>query len=345
MCTDIRIKSSQEDIVIGRTMEFAFQLNDHLSAFERGKSFEVHDNMGEVSLSWIGKYHFMAIHTQVLEVLSYKNGIYDAINEKGLSIEALLFSDFADYGEVSPDETRPLVPINGLILWLISNFETVADVKENITNIKVWAKEEIYLGNKKPEFHFAIHDATGASIVVEFINGGELKIHDNIACTVTNNPTYDWHIHNLKNYFTLSPYSTAEMVINDVEYKSLSQGNGLVGIPGDYSSPSRFVKMTYLNNFKAEIKTSKDAVLFASHCLNNVEIPLGSVRKKILKDSKVIDAYEKTEWKIIKDLTNQELYVSAYGSLGYVKVDLNSIWENPLSFVSKKITDYISQNL
>jgi len=344
MCTDIKIKSNRGDIVVGRTMEYAFQLNDHLSAFEKGKSFEVLDPDGNVSLSWKGKHSFMAIHPQVLGTLNYENGIYDAINEKGLSIEALLFR-FADYGEVSLDEQRPLVPIDGLILWLISNFETVSEVKENLTKIKVWAENKIYLGNTKPEFHFAIHDITGVSIVVEFINGGELKIHDNEACTVTNNPTYDWHLHNLKNYFTLSPYTTTEMVINDVEYKSLSQGNGLVGIPGDYSSPSRFVKMAYLNNFKKEIESSKDAVLFASQCLNNVEIPIGSVRNKIVKENKLIDMYEKTEWKIIKNFSDQELYVSAYGSLGYVKVDLNSVWENPSSFISKKMIDYISQNI
>jgi choloylglycine hydrolase len=90
-----------------------------------------------------------------------------------------------------------------------------------------------------------LHDATGPSIVVEYVDG-ILHIHDNPTAVMTNAPTFDWHLTNLDNYLALSTSDPEPRKIGATELSPPSTGSGMLGIPGDMSSPFRFCTRLHL---------------------------------------------------------------------------------------------------
>ena len=103
--------------------------------------------------------------------------------------------------------------------------------------------------------HLAVHDAHGGDLVVEFLHG-EPVFHDDPIGVLTNSPTFDWHETNLRNYVNLRDAEAKPLDLMGLEVKPTGNGTGLLGLPGDVTPPSRFVRATVL----AEVShTAKDA--------------------------------------------------------------------------------------
>ena len=90
-------------------------------------------------------------------------------------------------------------------------------------------------------FHYVVYDAAGASIAIEPI-GGKLKIYDNPLGVMTNSPTFDWHMTNLRNYIALNPRNVPPLKIDGMTFRQFGEGSGMLGLPGDTTPPSRFVR-------------------------------------------------------------------------------------------------------
>ncbi len=95
-------------------------------------------------------------------------------------------------------------------------------------------------------FHSKIADATGASRVLELINDGVLHVHEPIVGVITNSPTYDRHVTNLRNHLGLTQATAAAVTIGDTTLTPLGGGSGLLGLPGDFTPPSRFIRAVAL---------------------------------------------------------------------------------------------------
>ena len=108
------------------------------------------------------------------------------------------------------------------------------------------------------------------------MSGGQLKVYDAFLGVITNSPTYDWHLTNLRNYLHLSPDARQTMALGDLNLTPLGAGSGMLGLPGDYTPPSRFVRATALTASARPLKTSTDAVFEAFRILDNFNIPLGA---------------------------------------------------------------------
>ena len=117
MCTDIKLVANNGDIVIGRSMEFEIQLNDYLSSFPRNQEYIMHDQDGKQTLQWTSLYSFVGIHANI-PLLSAEHGLYDAVNEVGLTVSALLLSNLADYGTPNPEIDKPIIPLMGYFYGL-----------------------------------------------------------------------------------------------------------------------------------------------------------------------------------------------------------------------------------
>ena len=91
--------------------------------------------------------------------------------------------------------------------------------------------------------HFIVTDATGQSIVIEFTDG-KVKIYNNPLGVLTNAPNFDWHMTNLRNYVNLSQDSIPDKKIEKLDFKPLGAGSGMIGLPGDMTPPSRFIRAT-----------------------------------------------------------------------------------------------------
>ena len=169
--------------------------------------------------------------------------------------------------------------------------------------------------------HYSVTDKTGEGIVIEFTENGRL-VHDNTVGAVTNAPPYDFHMLNLRNYVQLAKYAHEKLVLGETHFKPTGEGSGLLGMPGDMTPTSRFVRAAILANFAAPVKTSKEAVKMAYHILNTVDIPQG-----VISDHKHEDLADYTSWAVAKDLTNNALYFRTYEDLTIRVVYLDNVKE------------------
>ena len=169
--------------------------------------------------------------------------------------------------------------------------------------------------------HFALHDSTGQYLVIEFIDG-EKKVYDNPLGVMTNRPAFDWHLNNLRNYVNLNPNDIRSKTLNGVKFEPTGVGSGLHGLPGDWTPPSRFVKLAFGVDAALPQKDAAAAVNLAEHLLNTVDIPRGAIKE-------AANMYGYAQWVVIKDLANKVLYYKTYENTAWKSVDLKRFALDP----------------
>jgi choloylglycine hydrolase len=241
------------------------------------------------------------------------------MNEKGLSFEYLYLPGETTYQTIPTGKENQAVAYLQFGDWVLSNFSSIAEVRAALSSIYIYKFTNPALKNIVFPLHAAIFDSTGKGIVVEFING-QVIVSDHVG-VMTNSPTYSWHVTNLRNYLNLSPYSPKPVTDGGITYSATSSGAGMVGLPGDISSPSRFVKTAFLLQVAYQAKDAAEALNLAQHIINNVDIPAGLA---LSKDNGKIDA-ETTQWAVFKDLTHKVLSYRTYGDLTIHTVDMSKL--------------------
>ena len=121
---------------------------------------------------------------------------------------------------------------------------------------------------------------------------------------MTNAPTYDWHMTNLSNYVNLSANDIDQTKVGGVTVPAFGAGTGLLGLPGDFTPPSRFVRAVVYSKAAVPNQTAEDAVFAAFHILNQFDIPKGSVMNSAVGEPTA----EITEWTSVADLKNLRWY-------------------------------------
>lgn len=199
---------------------------------------------------------------------------YEATNEKGLSMAGLNFPENAYYGEVLPGKAN-VAPFE-FIPWILGQCATVSEVKCMLEYIQI---TNIAFSEALPPspLHWIIADRECA-ITVEAVKEG-MKIYDNPIGVLTNNPTFDYHMMNLNNYMHLSNQTPENRFAKGVPLKEYSRGMGAIGLPGDLSSASRFVRMAFNKlNSVAEEDTEEGSVGQFFHLLDSVVMTTGALQ-------------------------------------------------------------------
>lgn len=206
---------------------------------------------------------------------------YDATNEHGLSMAGLNFPGNAVYHPPKAN-VENIAPFE-LIPWILGKCKTVSEArialsKINLTNISF--SESLPLS----PLHWIISDST-ESIVAEPMENG-LKLYDNPVGVLTNNPPFDFHMYNLSNYLNLTHEEPVNRFTNKLDLTPYSRGMGSIGLPGDLSSSSRFIKaaFTKLNSVAGDSESESISQFF--HILTSVAQQRGCV--------KVNNEFEKT---------------------------------------------------
>jgi choloylglycine hydrolase len=163
--------------------------------------------------------------------------------------------------------------------------------------------------------------------VVEFING-EKKVYDNPIGAMTNMPDFPWQVTHLRSFLNFNPFNPKPRDFNGVKISPTGQGSGWLGMPGDWSPPSRFVRVAYLSNETSPAKDRETALNLAKHILNTVDIPVGSI-DEIDKGANGAEALTKefTQWSILNDLTNRVMYYYSYDNMNLKSIDLKKMAE------------------
>ncbi len=314
-CTDFRLVAADGSVLITRSMEFAIDMKSNLMTSSRGREFKTTTPNQKEGLSWKSKYGYLFLDGMGLGVP------LEGMNEHGLAYEALLFPGEAEYQTIPDNKEKQAVSYVNFGDWILGNFKTVEEVREALQDIYVYEQTLPQLNNAVFPIHFSIYEASGKGIVVEYVKG-KLHIYDNHIGVMTNSPTYDWHITNLRNYVNLTPVSPKPIVDNGVTFAATGQGAGMLGLPGDISPPSRFVKMAVMSKTVTTPADAPAALNTAQHMINNVDIPLGFVREA-QKEGTATN--ELTQWVVFKDLTHKILYYRTYDDLTLHAVDMNKL--------------------
>ncbi len=236
---------------------------------------------------------------------------YDATNEYGLSIAGLNFPGNAVY-QSHKDNKYNVTPYE-LIPWLLGQCRCVSEAKRLLeqTNIlnKPFSKEYALT-----PLHWMIADRNN-SIVVEPIDDG-VVIYDNPAGVLTNNPTFEYHLQNLSNYLNLCNEDSSNPAWNELEVKPTSKGWGAFGLPGDLSSPSRFVRAVFTKLHAVDDGNDNSAISQFFHILNSVSQTKGTVVTE--------DGLERTVYTSCCDTEQGIYYYTTYDNSQISAVDLHN---------------------
>jgi choloylglycine hydrolase len=299
-CTGVCLQAQDGSIVYARTLEFGADLQSQVLFLPRGYQTIGTTASGSPGLTWKARYAAVGMN-------AYDHDIFaDGVNEQGLAAGIFYFPGYAGYQKVTPqDESQSIAPWE-LVTWMLTNFATVEEIKAALPSIKVAA---VPYGNKNdvPPLHYTARDASGGSLVIEYVDG-ELHTYDNPIGVITNSPTFDWHQTNLRNYVNLSTVNASPVSIDGVTLAPFGQGSGLVGLPGDFTPPSRFVRAVALSQDALPGEDAEDTVKVAFHVLDSFDIPRGAVRPPAGSN----EPLEYTQWTSASDLKNRKYYFHTY---------------------------------
>ena len=236
---------------------------------------------------------------------------YDAINEKGLGMAGLNFPDNADYKQ--EDESKDNVAPFEFIPWVLSQCASIKEVKELLNKINL---VDLSFSKELPVslLHWIIADKE-KSITVESVKEG-LKVYDNEVGVLTNNPTFDIHMFNLNNYMNLSIEPPKNNFSKKLNLKTYSRGMGALGLPGDLSSASRFVKATFTKMNSLSGNSEKGSISQFFHILSSVYQQRGCVHMGE-------DKYEITIYSSCCNLDKGIYYYTTYENSQITGIDIN----------------------
>lgn len=191
---------------------------------------------------------------------------FDATNEKGLSIAGLNFPGNAIYNE-KDEKLENIAPFE-LIPWLLSQCETTAQAKKLLDKLNIW-DESFSQALPHSPLHWMLADETECITIESTAEG--LFIYNNPVGILTNNPRFDYHLQNLSNYLNITSDYPRNRFSHSYPMIPYSLGMGALGLPGDPSSASRFVKATFTKLNSAFTKSDEETVSQFFHILSSVQ--------------------------------------------------------------------------
>lgn len=311
-CTGGAIIAQDGSVAVGRTLEFGMPLDSKIAIWPAGSEFTGIGVNGP-GLKFTAQFGFMGA-----TVGDSLDQLLDGVNEKGLNVGLFYFPGSAQYPQPTPESASKALSPGQLGTWILANCANVADVRAKIGAVAV---EPVVLDLLKsvPAVHFKVQDATGACIVIEPV-GGELKIHENPVRVLTNSPEFPWHLTNLRNYLNVGAEYPANTSIGGLSLAPLGMGAGGWGLPGDFTPPSRFVRMTFFLHNLPPQPDSAAAVSTLFHVLNNFDIPVGSAKPPADTAEASPDF---TTWTSVSQLKAPAFHWKTYGDQTVRVIDLS----------------------
>ncbi len=316
-CSVFRVKAKDGTLISGRTMEFGYDLGYGIIAVPRGKAFVSPAPDESPGLKWKTKYGYVGSNA-----FGNEQGISDGLNEAGLSFSMLWYETDMQWQTAGSSEKDFALAHFMVGSWILGNFSTVEEAGKALRGVKVFGYKNREVGGIPIPVHFALHDAAGGCIVIEYEHG-ELHVYENPLGIMTNAPNFPWMLANLRNYVGMSNAMPEAQQIAGMTVNPTGHGSGMIGLPGDITPPSRFVRLAVMTRFADPPDDADGALNLAQHMVNAIDIVKGMVVDRG-KDGR-ITASETTQWSTYRDLTNRVYYFRTYDNFNLRKIDLKRL--------------------
>ena len=254
MCTAVSFMT--KDHYFGRNLDLECSFRENVTVTPRAYPF--HFRCGKV----------LQEHYAMIGMATVANGYplyYEATNEKGLSLAGLNFPGNAVYLPKDPEKDN-ITPFE-LIPWILGQCSDVSEAKSLLNQQNLWNvsfSEDFPLS----PLHWMLSDRSG-SLVLEPMEDG-LKIHDNPIGVLTNNPPFDYHMYRLTDFINLTNQPPQNRFSDKITLEKYGLGMGSIGLPGDMSSPSRFVKAAFTKLNSVCGQSERESVSQFFHILGSV---------------------------------------------------------------------------
>ena len=249
----------------GRNLDWSFSYGETILVTPRGYRYDTVFGAG-------GKAKPNAV-IGVGVVMADRPMYFDCANEHGLAIAGLNFPGYASFVH-EPVEGTENVATFEFPLWVARNFDSVDEVEKALRNVTLVS--QIVPGQQESLLHWFIGDGK-RSIVVEQMADGMHVHHDDVD-VLTNQPTFDFHMENLRNYMCVSNEMAEPTSWGKASLTAWGAGVGMHGIPGDVSSPSRFVRVAYTNAHYPQQNDEAANVSRLFHTLGSVQMVDGMAK-------------------------------------------------------------------
>ena len=226
---------------------------------------------------------------------------YDAINEHGLAMAGLNFVGNAKFMPKSKEAVN-LAQFE-LIPYILGQARSIYMAEEMLKNVRL-INTPYSDTTPVSELHFFLTDGN-ISLAAEPEEDG-FKIYDNPFGVLTNNPSFPYHRENLNNYMGLTREKAENRFSKKLPLYNYSRGMGAMGLPGDLSSSSRFVRAAFAVANAAKLDTDANSVGQVFHILDFVKQTDGLVS--------VSGKCEKTQYSVCADLNTGTYYYKTYGN-------------------------------
>lgn len=266
-CTGIALSSANGARVLARTVEWAASpMQCGYAVVPRGYSQISFTPSGKDGLKFKAKYGYVGIYTD------YQDFVVEGVNESGLSAGLFFFPAFGEYTPyVAKRKSLALCDLQ-VVSWVLSQFSSIDEIKSAIEKKEV---DIISIDSRIGTVHWRFAEPGGRVVVLEFTEG-KAKFYENPLGVLTNSPNFPWHLTNLANYINLRSGSSQPLQLaNGLQVKPLGGGTGMLGLPGDFTPPSRFVRAAMLQSSAPLLTDAQQTALQAFHLLNSFDIPIG----------------------------------------------------------------------
>lgn len=308
-CTGISLTAKDGSYIQARTIEGAqLELESMYVIIPRGHTIESYTPTGERGLKFKAKYGVVGMSVVLEEFIA------EGINEAGLSSGLFFFPGYGAYeayDSLHKDKTLGDLQVNA---WILSQFRTIDELKEAISGVRIVGLEHSSV------VHWRIGEPSGRQVVMEIVDGVP-HFYENTVGVLTNSPGFEWHLKNLNNYANLFPGDAPDQHIGKQHVKPFGGNSGFLGLPGDFTPPSRFVRAAFFRATAPQQPTAFETVKQCFHILNNFDIPIG-VEHKPGEGPKIPSA---TQWTSAIDLTHRIIYYKTMHNNSIRRIDLAEI--------------------
>lgn len=310
-CTGITLKSADGSTVTARTIEWAVSDNHNRYVLvPRSHTWHSLIPGGGQGRAFTGKYGYVGFAVEQPEF------IVEGLNEEGLSVGLFYFPGYGKYEDYCPENKESSVADLQLVSYILGCCATVDEVIDEIGRIHVHN-----IDPRASTAHWRFTEPGGRQVVLEIIDG-KCVFYENTLGVLTNSPSFDWHLTNLNNYVNLTSGAVQQNTVGTMNLKALGGGTALLGIPGDFTPPSRFIRAAFFQATAPVLETPEKTAVQAFHILNNFDIPIGI---QTAQGATVPDLPSATQFTTATDLSGRKIYIRTMYNSHIRVVDLNKI--------------------